>query len=389
MKLVEKESLGQVPLGMTRIIIVPISLLLVSSASLACMTGGTKFASKSQIEKVLPNKRKPAAEISAFADSAKNPSLEAKLGNLLVANSSKTAVISIPAAIKKSSYHPFGDGQSNAKLTLGLHWKENDFLVVGIEDLKDSASATRTRKYIFHPSLKVQDYKEAPLGNGWYKVTPKGWNDHFYFSFDTATMGLQDFLKEVPLANRTFSKNRTAPNIAKIGKGSGSAGFTNLGEGYNPNPWYADSVHGRFPDANGEKTAIGGVLTWGIVDRAFGPFKNLYTCFEPRNLAEEKTTGSPSGAGWHHIGDPAESILNNLENLPLPVATARTHSFQQTAYGLTDSITATWLQSDEVLVSTKDTFHWYLNPYEASVCTEIWVHNCVPNASNSRGFNCP
>jgi hypothetical protein len=50
-------------------------------------------------------------------------------------------------------------------------------------------------------------------------------------------------------------------------------------------------VHGLFPDASGAKTALGGVLTWGIVDKQYGPFKNLYTCFESRNIDQEKATG--------------------------------------------------------------------------------------------------
>ncbi len=210
----------------------------------------------------------------------------------------------------------------------------------------------------------------------------------FYFSFETLTLGLSEFLKGIPEKYRTFSKNRIAPNIGKIAKGSGADKFKNLGEGYNSDPWYADSVHGLFPDASGVKTALGGMLTWGIVDKQYGPFKNLYTCFEARNIAQEKVLGVPSGAGWHLIGDAAETVLNNLENLPLPVATGRTHSFSHAAYGLSESVTAVWLQMDEVLVSENGNFHWYLNPYETTVCSEIWVHNCIPNISNNWGFNC-
>lgn len=350
------------------------------------MTNSGGLSSKEQIKKFLSNeKRKPASSIQKFADASPSQSLESRLGNWLLEMESNSLVISIPAVIQKSSYHPFGDGQSNAKLSLGSSWTQNEFPVVGAQKTE---SGKTTRKYIFHPSLNVTDYQETSAGNGWYKVQPKGWTDSFYFNFETSTLSVGEFLKGIPEKYRTFSKNRIAPNIAKIAKGAGANGFKNLGEGYNAEPWFSDNVHGRFPEANGDKTALGGVLTWGIVDKQFGPFKNLYTCFEARNIAQEKQTGIPSGAGWHLIGDAAETLLNNLETSRIPVAVGRTHSFNGAAYGLTESITAKWLQSDEVLVSEKGTFHWYLNPYESSVCTEIWVHNCVPNLSNNWGFNC-
>jgi len=371
---------------MTLIRIIPLILLVAGSISFACMTSGGKLSSKEQIKKFLSaEKRKPSNDIPKFGSSGASQSLESKLGNWLLEMESKSLVISIPAILQKSSYHPFGDGQSNAKLSLGTSWTQSDFPVIGAQKTESGKSV---RKYIFHPSLNITDYQEISVGNGWYKVQPKGWKDSFYFSFETSTLSLDDFLKGIPPKYRTFSKNRIAPNIAKVAKGAGVDGFKNLGEGYNSESWYADSVHGRFPDANGAQTALGGVLTWGIVDKQFGPFKNLYTCFEARNIAQEKVTGIPSGAGWHLIGDAAETVLNNLENSRIPVAVGRTHSFTQAAYGMTESITATWLQTDEVLVSESGTFHWYLNPYESPVCTEIWVHNCVPNISNNWGFNC-
>lgn len=162
-----------------------------------------------------------------------------------------------------------------------------------------------------------------------------------------------------------------------------------LGAGYNKDPWPAANVHGLFPNANGSKTAIGGVLTWGIVNNSQGPFKHLYTCFEGRNLSEESKTGVPSGAGWHHIGDAGETLLNTLETAEIPVAVGRSHNNNDSAYKLTETVTATWLKPEEALVSLQGTFHWYLNPSEAAVCTEIWVHNCVSDLTNNWGFNCP
>lgn len=256
---------------------ISLSLVLVVSVSHACMTKDLKKTSKQQIKKKFTTeKRTPANDIQKFAAVSANPSWESKLGNLILAHTTKSIVLSVPAQIQKSSYHPFGDGQSNAKLGVGSAWLQNDFPVVGIQEMVQGKA---TRKYIFHPSLNVTSYEESLVAENWYKVQPKGWNDSFYFSYDTETLELDEFLNGIPEKLRTFSKNRIAPNIAKVSKSSGINGFKNLGEGYNTDPWYSDNVHGLFPDAGGNRTALGGVLTWGIVDKKFGPFKNLYTCF--------------------------------------------------------------------------------------------------------------
>ncbi len=361
-----------------------LSLITTASISLACSAAKSNRATKAQLKKFqVGAPRTPANEISKFAEST--PLLESKLGNLLLEYRGPSTIISFPAIIQKSDYHPFGDGQSNAKLTFGNHWPSQGFPIIGIEEEK---AGKKSRRYIFHPTLKVTSYKETDLQDGWFKVQPEGWSDAFYLSFNTSVRSVKSMVEGIPQTLRTFSGGRTAPNVAGIPKGAGSEGFKNLGDGYNAEPWYADSVHGRFPNANGELTALGGVLTWGIVDKKVGPFKNLYTCFEPRDVQKEKTTGAPSGAGWHHIGDAAETLLNSLETASLPVAVVRTQSFGSSAYGFTESVTATWLNTDEALISTQGTFHWYLNPYEKSVCTEIWVHNCVPSLTNSWGFNC-
>ncbi|MEK6578778.1 MAG: hypothetical protein AABZ55_06090, partial [Bdellovibrionota bacterium] len=181
-----------------------------------------------------------------------------------------------------------------------------------------------------------------------------------------------------------------APDPEKIGN---TNAFSILqqkqkGEGYENKPWHNDNVHSHFPDENGVMTAVGGVLTWGIVDKKFGPFKQLYTCFEGRNLQKEKQLNVPSGAGWHLIGDQGESILNTLERSPIPVAIARTHGGTKAAYGMTESVTAFWLAPNQVFVAPQNHFHWYVNPYPKEICTEIWVHNCVPSRANNWGFNC-
>jgi hypothetical protein len=361
--------------------------ILILEKSLACATNG-KTISREAMTTKFKSRRQPAdTSRPRFSEGGGNVSLEAKLGNLLLDNTGENVVLSIPAVLLKSDYHPFGDGQSNAILSLGGAWNQNEFPVIGIQKKVGNGS---TRTYVFHSALKIISYDEKDIGQGWYQVTPKGYSDSFYFNFDTSALLIRDFLAGIPAPLRTFSEARLAPDPEKIGvlKSFEVLKTKTLGSGYNSAPWFNDNVHGLYPDASGKKTAIGGVYTWGIVDTKFGPFKQLYTCFESRNLTQEKQHGVPSGAGWHHIGDSAESIINNLEKSALPVAIGRTHGKQKSAYGLTDSITAVWLKPGEVLISEQNQFHWYINPYQKEVCTEIWVHNCVPNPKNHWGFGC-
>ena len=58
------------------------------------------------------------------------------------------------------------------------------------------------------------------------------------------------------------------------------------------------------------------------------------------------------------------------------------------AYGLGEAVTASWLREKEALVTRRGEFHWYLNPLDRPVCTEIWVHKCVPDMGNHWGFSC-
>lgn len=372
------------------------TIILNTTSSNACMSQEGRIKTEAHSLDYFFNRtqREPAQnmEIVKFAKGHNNPSWEARLGNLLLENSdsnSDRVTISVPAVLSKSSYHPFGDGQSNAKLSMGESWKLKDFLVVGFETQKGSQFK---RHYVFHSSLNIQEYNEKSLGDSWYQVTPKDWNDSFYFNFNSGVYGLNQFLSAIPEGLRKFSSNRLAPDPAGVRSSENVAETLkkgSLGEGYNSQAWYATNVHGLFPSAQGQQTALGGVLTWGIVEPQFGPFKHLYTCFESRQAFRESELGIPSGSGWHHVGDAAESILNTLESERLPIAIARSHAKSQAAYGLSESLTATWLNKNEVFVTKQGEFHWYLNPYNRAVCTEIWVHKCVPNSNNAFGFQCP
>jgi len=204
--------------------------------------------------------RQPAQAIQHFSVGAVNVSLESKLANLLLDNVG--VIISIPIAIAKSDYHPFRDGQSNAKMNLGQTWNKTDFLVVGIQKISNGKPI---RIYTFHSSLQVSSYDEKNIGDGFYQVTPKGWNDSFYFNFNPSISKIESFIKNVPTDQRTFSGNRIAPNLENIGS---TGAFETLkkkifGEGFNSDPFFNDNVHGLFPNEKGEKTAVGGGLYVG------------------------------------------------------------------------------------------------------------------------------
>lgn len=390
---------------MNKLILTIAALFVIStSTSDACMTKPAKPGTKSKAATNFKRSSRNPASLPKFADGHPSPSLETKLANLLLEhkpkNPSDKVVLSIPAVIeiperikdkKIENYRPFGDAQVNAEMGFGPYWKDSSFPAIGIQFT--SANGVKERKYQFAASMNVKDYTEKKLESGWYQVQPKGWENSFYFNFEPDTLPIPKFLEGVPEKFRMFS-GRLAPNPAKVPRSIGAVKIEemDLGAGYNTDSWNDISVHGIYPhpDHKPHKTAIGGVKTWGITDGPHeGSFSHLYTCFETRNPAGEKEHGVPSGAGWHYIGADGESILNSLEELPLPVAIGRTHGFSKSAYELPETITATWLMTDEVLITLNKAFHWYVNPYDSDVCTEIWIHNCKPDLSNSWGFGCP
>lgn len=240
----------------------------------------------------------------------------------------------------------------------------------------------------------------------------------------------------------TASQNRPLLDPERIGVSTpGSSAFARLsersmkkafGEGINPDrdpakdqqPYEPGNIHGRLP-TNGRvlSTAVGKGWTW-VLDKRPGisPFKNLYTCFERRQPAEEAKLGVPSGGGWHEIGDAAETIINDLEDGPIVVGMATGLPESKTpsgtfAYGLTDVAVIRWLRPGEALVTNAgDTtwsedipwrpnhdnnsqrgqggaggrlYHWFYFNADREVCTQEWVHNCAPTATNNLGARCP
>jgi hypothetical protein len=137
--------------------------------------------------------------------------------------------------------------------------------------------------------------------------------------------------------------------------------------------------------------------TW-VANTPQAPFKDMYTCFERRRADLEQAApdgGVASGGGWHLIGDPAETILNDLEAGPLVVGAASGNRFTVPsggfAYNLGDVAVIRFLQPGEAFItaagsSAQPNYHWYFFQQDQNVCTEEWIHPCVPG--EALDFSC-
>src|SRR5439155_8909209 len=122
-------------------------------------------------------------------------------------------------------------------------------------------------------------------------------------------------------------------------------------------------IHAKFPwNGHDIVTGVGRGWTW-VCDKPQAPFKVMYTGFERRRRDWEASApdgGVTSGGGWHRIGDPAETILNDLESVPLVVGSAMANptSVERNSvvdglpsggfsYGLSDCATIRFLQPGE------------------------------------------
>lgn len=333
---------------------------------------------------------------------------EAWLSNVLMDEFSKSdantnlrdVIMTIPAQLIQSTYFPFGDGQSNAHLTYGPFWKIPAPIVILKREFYKNGSIKDI--VIWHPSLGLSsdpakmDY--VPMGP-WIFFKPKAWKDWFVGSFSIEVYN-------IPMVSRSFPTlrlNGKFPDPENIHSESGPSSLVKIqnhrwGSGYNSKPYISNNVHGVFPIGNNQfiQTAVGGGSTWVVKLDQQARYKHLYTCFDERKLSDEAKTGTPTGAGWHLIGDPAESILNSLEQSYLPLAVSYPYAYAgslpqvgaKLAFGLTDVIVAKRLKPGEMLLTRKGSMHWYVNPTNAPFCSEIIVHNCEPNLNNSWGINC-
>lgn len=324
-------------------------------------------------------------------------------------------VVAFPVRLSASDVAPFGDGQTNAVVDLP-GWSVPRPPVVAA--LRHDGAVTLRLDHALGPiaglSLQVED--GAPLhlalapdaaGHasatwqppaGWRPATdrlilrPDGWNDAFPLSFRHPVRDADVLADSVPAPLRPAALPDPAGVSGRPGSAADALAAQGAGPGYNHAPYVTPTVHAGLP---GRVTAVGGARSW--VTEA--PFKHVYLCLDGRDAAAEAATGAPSGAGWHAIGDPAESLVNSLEAVPLLAAWGQAHLFADdehgfafgagaAAYGLTDVATFRHLQPGEALVTGRDSdygppvFHWYAAA-AAPACVEIWVHPCGLDADET------
>lgn len=247
-------------------------------------------------------------------------------------------------------------------------------------------------------------------------IRPEGWTDGFPLWFRHPVRSINSVLGDVPPASQRLADGRSLLDPEQINSTSGRSGSTSFetlihhafGTGYNPTPFEINNVHAEYPGPGATPTAVGKGWTWVALPPA-APFKTLYTCFQRRQPDLESNSGVPSGGGWHEIGDNAETIFNDLEREPILVGSASSvvdavFPGGSLAYGMTDVATIRWLRPGEAFVTPQGgsmwgydqgkpqtitaNYHWFIFQQPREVCTEEWVHPCVPSSSNGIGLSC-
>jgi hypothetical protein len=333
-----------------------------------------------------------------------------------------TLRVAIPVKMLGSAVFPFGDGQSNASVVLPW-WSAPRPPVVA--RLLDSGTVVLRfdRDLGLSGTIAVQLEDQAPTvltlestaegdsiaeWDGTFDpqqerliVRPEGWADAFPISFHHPVRSAEALAESVPESLRPDGPLPDAASVAMRAQRLGIAPVDVLadhgaGPGYNAAPFLTQQVHAQVP---GRTTAVGGARTW----LTEAPFKQLYICLDGRNPVAEAQTGAPSGAGWHAIGDPAESLLNTVADAPILVGWAQSEVFArdewdfafgegQPAYELTDIATFSRLQPGQTLVTgapydhAPAVYHWYAVHTPEPLCTEVWVHPC--GLDDSQTFAC-
>lgn len=336
-------------------------------------------------------------------------------------------IVSAPIVLWGSDHAPFGDGQTNAAATLGS-WQHPRPPVLATLYILDSGALsvriTLDRALPAGDTLTVEfgegDGSSGPLVGartpegdlhvwwtppealGWADrrvdavawVRPEGWGDAFPLSFKIPVSDAEALAETAPQRS-VFEDGRALPDPEVIAEGDPALiPFERLkrhtfGPGYNTDPYPASMIHGDHPHRQPGQTAVGGGLTW-LATPPVAPLKHIYICFDPRQPEAEALAGVPSGAGWHQIGNPAESLVNSLEAGPLltgwGMSAPATPSAGGAAYGLADTSVYRLLWPGEAFVTAsgldeRGVFHWYAVHHEVPICAEIWVHPCAPGAA--------
>ncbi len=331
------------------------------------------------------------------------------------------ARVSVPVALWRSQYAPYGDGQTNAAAAF-VHWSGPRPPVIGTRHgARIEIRFDRTLPFsgdtfeLWAPDgtwLQSVPSTRTPAGD-WLivladppaaaaermVVSPRGWRDGFPLSFALPIATVARLAGTLPASLRQLPDGEPAVDpvgAADAAEGATTArdvlGATSFPAGFiNQHPFVSSDLHAAFPQAGAPRiTAVGGAATWV----AESPFKNMYVCLDRRAPAAEAQHGVPSGAGWHHIGDAGESILSSLEDSSLLVGYAAGAPLSPPAggalaYGLPHATTFALLQPGQAFTTPRGDFHWYAVHHAATdPCVQVWVHRCEPDAS-APSMACP
>ncbi|MGZ3787827.1 MAG: hypothetical protein ACXVLQ_04855 [Bacteriovorax sp.] len=375
-------------------------------------------------------------------------------------------IVSVPVKMIYTNERVYGDGQTNSSLRFGDNWNYDRPQLVatlikyqnGVRHIvfsfssnvklstpkiqitsfiADNAGKTsrkdETLEMVNRNGLNIFDWNvPSQVGFGDLNINrvvwvhPVGWDSSFPIDFRMpiyTTQKLSAFavgaktagsapLDPMNIYNRS-KHNADSPQSILLNSSFGPEWIKNNN---GTNELRNESIHGEIHrNGNEVKTAVGGGLTWLVDKGVNSTFKNLYTCFDPRNYQKESQYGVPSGGGWHEIGDAAETIINDLEKGPAVVGFATGLPWptppdnNKFAWGLSDVASVRFLMPGEGLTTPAGdqtwkedhensrgsepsgggrNYHWFMFPGDAPTCTQEWVHSCRPTESNGLGLNC-
>jgi hypothetical protein len=359
----------------------------------------------------------------------------------------RDVVVAVPLKMFASQFAEFGDGQLNSVPAFGQWSAPRPQVVATMIDFTDAPrkvllrfdrtlaltassfvvayTASGARKTVELPitrgpegDFEAEWLVPAEVGfgllsNAAVAVHPKDWNDWLPLWFRMPVRPVAElnartvrFSDGKPIFDRegVSVQNQTNPTQTPfdlLTAHSFTAPYDNGQSGTNVVPFNPQDIHSRFPFNGGTViTGVGQGFTW-VADERPSAFKVMYTCFERRRPDLEASApqgGVVSGGGWHFIGDPAETIVNDLEAAPLVVAAAMTNPYAPVglpsggfAFGDSDVATFRWLFPGEAFITTRgavvddgqggrlvqDNFHWYYFQGTKNVCTEEIVNTAA------------
>jgi hypothetical protein len=361
----------------------------------------------------------------------------------------KDAIVATPVKMQNSGFREFGDGQANAAPSFEWWHQQRPPIVATLVRFNSSPAKVffRLDRALPVPNgdfeirytvsdvprlVRVSAQKDAngdwraewplpqeidfgdPRFTATLLVHPVNWGDWFPLWFRFPVRPIADLKTTIPTQLATFTDGGNIADHEGVSIQStgfqGQSPFDKLiphdfGNRYNNPPFQPVDIHAVFPwNGHTYVTGVGTGWTW-VANQPPAPFKIMYTCFDKRRPDLEASAadgGVPSGGGWHRIGDPAETVLNDLEDGPIALGSAMSYPLPGSqlpsggfAYNLTDVATLRFVQPGEAFITPigsqsvdangtvwdQSNFHWYFFQQDRPVCTEEWVHPYRPTST--------